>query len=70
MRIDKGYPWLEGDTVVGVRLILTNKSKHTSSQAQTVPTASKKELCRGLISGKEQPKYNSRVYTAYTRHTS
>ena len=66
----EGSPCLEGDSVAGARLILTDKSKHAQLNIQTLPTVSKEELCRGLTSGIEQPKCNSRVHATYTRHTS
>ena len=61
---------VEGDSVAGVRLISTKKSKHTWLKVLTLPIASKDEVYRGQTSGKEQPKCNSRVHTACARKTS
>lgn len=53
-----------------LRIFSASKSKHTWIKIQILTTENKEELCQGLTSGKEHPKHNSRVHTAYTRNTS
>lgn len=49
---------------------LISQTKHAYLKVKTLPNTSNEEFCRGRTSGKEKPKNNSRVYTAYTRNAS